>query len=348
MGEPVMSARCEIAATVGPATSTVDQLSRAIEAGASGFRIPLARQRANLDRLVSNIETASDSVGRNVARFLDVSGPKKMFVVQEEVGAEAAEATLTVPVTTWHDHSSRTLDGPGYIVCDDVLVRFAAGDDGFLGDGEQRIRITGVSELEVNLVLDPGIIPPGHYGVTVPGREGVAPGLPILTPDLAELICGVPGAITLLSFVESPGQIDMAKTMLTRSTGDLHNDRVWAKIETGEGVLRSGAIAGASDGVLVGRGDLLMSVGYEQYLRQERAVLAQVRTASVPVMLGTQLWTASSGSLLPHRSELSYLCQRLEDGLDWILLSDETTVGRNPARSIAMIRRLIEEYSPTR
>lgn len=117
---------------------------------------------------------------------------------------------------------------------------------------------------------------------------------------------------------------------------------MWAKVETRAGADACESIATASDGVLLGRGDLLIDAGMESYYAAEQKILRASLASGKPLMVGTQLWTSSSTSALPHRSELSYICHLVERGVASLMLSDETTVGADPAKSIADIRELIQ------
>ena len=150
----------------------------------------------------------------------------------------------------------------------------------------------------------------------------------------------------MLSVVEQEEQIcEIHRLLSAAESGLSERAEVWAKIETRKGVDNLDSIARVADGIVLGRGDLLIDTGYLDYYECERRVRDLLVGRTIPLMLGTQLWTASAVSWLPHRSELSYLCEWIAGGVDSILLSDETTVGTDPVRTIANIYALTQRYA---
>jgi pyruvate kinase len=66
---------------------------------------------------------------------------------------------------------------------------------------------------------------------------------------------------------------------------------------------------------------------------------------SVPVVVGTQLLSGMEHSWLPLRSELTYLCGLLESGVDGLLLTTETTFGRDPLGAASLMADLVRRYA---
>lgn len=333
--------RTRIVATVGPSMLTVDAISAAIDAGVSGFRIPLARQpnRAiDLSHMVSRI--AAD-MASEIAIYLDVPGPKKILVIQDEV-PEALSGSLRVPVVGRSAFQGLSVGGM-YLLSDSPQGYFDVGDTILLGDGETSLLVEDVSDQW--LVLRPPVegLEVGQFGVAVAGKEGHPAGAPLLNEASAALVAQIPQAKLMLSFVESPEQIRETRAVLAGA--GVGQPELWAKVETCAGVENLESVISTADGVLLGRGDLLIDAGPLDYYRYERRVRDVLLGGQVPLMVGTQLWTASSRTSLPHRSELSYVCEWISAGVESLLLSDETTVGRDPIRVIESLNSLIEQYS---
>ncbi len=324
-----------IVATVGPSLNTEKAISAVIAAGATGFRIPLARQRG--DRAVElgeSIRAVAQDRGVPISVYLDVPGPKKFLILDAPVD-HAQQASIEASFVS-PDLAPAQANGQ-LLAADRPREYFVPGDRVIVGDGEAELTVDHLGERTISLTVASGRIGPGRHGIAVPGKEGHrAQGDVGITAQLP-VISALPWAAVMPSFIESASQLTAVRAALGRAGGE-----VWAKVETRAGADACESIATASDGVLLGRGDLLIDAGMESYYAAEQKILRASLASGKPLMVGTQLWTSSSTSALPHRSELSYICHLVERGVASLMLSDETTVGADPAKSIADIRELIQ------
>lgn len=332
-------ARTGLVVTIGPAMRSADQLAEAAEAGARGFRIPLSRQLDHAVVLASLIAEISATSGIPLITFLDVPGPKKILMVPAEGIPAATE--VRVPFVQRTGGTTEHFEDL-HLLWDIQSGYFEVGDTVLLGDGEAALIVLAVAEDSMLVRPPAGGIGSGQFGTAVSGKEGHRPGAALLDAQTLDIIKQIPDATILLSFVTSSDQVNQTRSLLA---GVGRDARVWSKVETRAGIANLPAIIDVSDGVLLGRGDLLIDTGPLDYHAYESRARAHLLANDKPWMLGTQLWTASLTSLLPHRSELSYLCDLVAGGVDFLLLSDETTVGPDPAGTIRTIRTLIERYS---
>lgn len=322
-----------IVVTVGPATDTAAALAQVMNAGATGFRVPLARQWSRAASLRRSISEVSGNLGVPARVFLDIPGPKKHLVVPRAmVLQDGAEVSILVL-----PRGAPSPPGTVHVLADAPASYFSVGDVLLLGDGETAFTVVGVTPGELRLRSHGAPVPAGRFGIAVAGKEGHASAAP-LDSATARLVWSIPDVIVIGSFIESAAQVAQMRRLLPP------RQAVWAKVETRRGVANVEDITAEADGILLGRGDLLIDVGDVDYFDCEQHVIGHVTRAGVPLMVGTQLWTSSSAMFLPHRSELSYLCGLLSRGIDSILLSDETTVGEHPERTVTQMTRLIARY----
>src|ERR1700710_298402 len=72
-----MSRRAKIVCTLGPATSSLEQITALVEAGMDVARLNFSHGRhADHQTAYRNVRAASDTVGRAVAILADLQGPK--------------------------------------------------------------------------------------------------------------------------------------------------------------------------------------------------------------------------------------------------------------------------------
>jgi pyruvate kinase len=144
----------------------------------------------------------------------------------------------------------------------------------------------------------------------------------------------------MLSLVTSTDQVMRAREELAGIFGD-KAPRVMVKIETSKSVERLRDLLAISDGLLVGRGDLGMTVPPEHVPAiQEDAVIA-CRGAAKPVLVATEFlrWFAESG--VPNRAELSDVALAVRQRVDGIVLTKETSGSRYALESVRLAKRII-------
>lgn len=320
-----------VVATIGPSLLAEGTIRDVVTAGASGFRIPLARQASRGVEIAETIRAEAARVGADVEVYLDVPGVRRFLKVDRpySVGEE-----LSVRMDGGYEDQPPCLIGP-------TVVDYLTGArELYTGDGEARLHLLSIASGRACLRVDAGELGAGVHGVTVPGRVGP---LDDFDQSLRQVVADLPWAQVVLSFVESADQADRQAEALGRDKGT-----VWAKVETAQGVAQVGAIADRVAGVLVGRGDLLLDAGPLAFADLEVTAIDAVLERRRPLMVGTQLWTSSAAMALPHRSELSWMWQLMRKGVDQVMLSDETTVGSDPAGTVATLVRLAEEAARSR
>lgn len=143
--------------------------------------------------------------------------------------------------------------------------------------------------------------------------------------------------------------IDMIAHSFVRSVSDVQAVRecsgpgiqIYSKIECPQAVDNLDGILGASDGLLVARGDLGTCMPLEQVPSLQYAVAMSCRAAGKPFIVSTQILQSMCGSPSPTRAEVSDIALAVMEGADWLLLCGETALGRYPAQCVAMMRRTI-------
>lgn len=309
-------------------------LAEVIQAGAYGFRIPLARQTERAVELAELISGEGGRLGRPIAIYLDLPGPKRFLRVS--LRGWSAGDEIAIPIIA--DGELHPIGLDRYISGNDLHAFLRDGDLVYVGDGEASFRVGTVTEDRLTGRVDRGEIGPGWHGLTIAGRSAPLRDWPA---EQQIVLQALPETDAIFSFVESAEQVHALRARLPAS----RTGQIWAKIETAAGAANAAEIARGVDGVLLGRGDLLMSTGVEGYVRAEQAIRMAATAADTPLMVGTQLWTASAGHAVPHRSELSYLWSLVQAEVDYILLSDETTTAASPAHTIRDVTALIRAAS---
>ena len=243
--------KTKIICTIGPVTSSVENLVKLINAGMDVARLNFShgKHEDHLE-MIQNIREASKIAGKNIPIMQDLQGPKirtgklinnavelkddQEFIIttnELELGNEFKVGT-TYPELHKDVHGSRTL---------------------LLDDGYIILEITKVVGKDIHTRVIKGGILKNNKGIIAPGATFSTPTLS--DKDLEDLRFGLNSGVDVvaLSFIRNVKDIYELKTAMKifgRSVA------VVAKIELPDAVKNIIEIIRETDGVMVARGDL--------------------------------------------------------------------------------------------
>ncbi|SFL17974.1 pyruvate kinase [Geodermatophilus ruber] len=331
-----MSRRAKIVCTLGPATSSLEQVTALVESGMDVARLNFSHgSHADHEKAYRLVREASDHTGHAVAVLADLQGPKiRLGTFAEgrahwETGSRVCITVEDVPGTA--ERVSTTYKG----LSADVKV----GDRLLVDDGKLALSVVGVDGPDVQCLVVEGGEVSNNKGLSLPG---VAVSVPALSEKDAEdlrFALHLSVDFVALSFVRSPRDVELVRDIMRQE--DVHVP-VIAKLEKPEAVENLEAIVEAFDGIMVARGDLGVELPLEQVpLVQKRAVQA-ARERNKPVIVATQMLESMISSSRPTRAEASDVANAVLDGADAVMLSGETSVGRYPIAAVRTMERIID------
>jgi len=330
-----MSRRAKIVATLGPATSTSEQITALVEAGLDVARLNMSHgNRAAHLACYEAIRAASDATGRSVGVLVDLQGPKIRlgeFAAGPVTLVPGQEFTITgedVP----GDESTVSTTYPG--LAQDVRP----GTTLLIDDGRVVLEVLGVSGRAVRGRVVVGGKVSDHKGINLPGVRVSAPALS--EKDAEDLVwaLGLRADMVALSFVQGPEDAGPVREIM-----DEHGVRipVIAKVEKPQAVADLQAVVEAFDGVMVARGDLGVEMPLEQVPLVQKRAVTLAREAGKPVIVATQMLESMISAPRPTRAEASDVANAVLDGADALMLSAETSVGEYPTVAVATMARVI-------
>jgi len=328
--------RAKIVATLGPATSSYENIRAIIDAGVDVARLNLSHGTYDVHEAVyANVRRAADDSGRAVAVMVDLQGPKIRLGKFEGGPYELAEGDIftitTEDVLGDKELSSTTFKG----LPQDVKP----GDPLLIDDGKVALRVLEVDGPRVKTqVIVPGPVS-NNKGINLPG---VAVNVPALSEkDEADLRWGLKlGADYIaLSFVRNADDVKRVHEIM-----DEENRRVpvIAKIEKPQAVDHLDEIVDAFDAIMVARGDLGVELPLEAVPIVQKRAIEIARRMAKPVIVATQVLESMITSPRPTRAEASDCANAVLDGADAVMLSGETSVGEYPVVTVQTMARIIE------
>jgi len=119
------------------------------------------------------------------------------------------------------------------------------------------------------------------------------------------------------------------------------NIPVIAKIEDPKGLENIDKIIDASDGIIVARGDLGVSMPLEKVPILQKEIIHKCNQRGKPVITATQMLDSMTHNKRPTRAEVTDVANAIIDGTDLAMLSGETAMGKYPAGAVSFMHKII-------
>ncbi|MET0763236.1 MAG: pyruvate kinase [Blastococcus sp.] len=331
-----MSRRAKIVCTLGPATSSQEQITSLVEAGMDVARLNFSHG-AHADHEVAyhRVREASNRTGHAVAILADLQGPKiRLGTFAEgpvvwETGSQVCITVLDVPGTA--KRVSTTYKN----LADDVQV----GDRLLVDDGKLSLTVAGVEGPDVFCLVVEGGEVSNNKGLSLPGVSVSVPALSEKDEQDLRFALHLSVDFIALSFVRSPADVDLVRDIMRQEDIEVP---VIAKLEKPEAVENLEEIVEAFDGIMVARGDLGVELPLEQVPLVQKRAIQVARERGKPVIVATQMLESMITNSRPTRAEASDVANAVLDGADAVMLSGETSVGAHPVGAVRTMERIIE------
>lgn len=277
-----MSRGAKIVCTLGPATSSPEQIAALVAAGLDVARLNMSHGDHGAHRAAYDaVRAAADASGRSVGVLVDLQGPKirlGRFASGPVVLAPGQEFTITgehVP----GDQGEVSVSYQG--LAGDVWP----GTTLLVDDGRVVLEVTAVQGPAVRTRVVVGGPVSDHKGLNLPGVRVSVPALTSKDADDLRFALGLRADMVALSFVQGPEDIGPVRKIMDEAGVRLP---VIAKIEKPQAVTALEEVVAAFDGIMVARGDLGVELPLEQVpLVQKRAIrLARCRSP-IPLLAFT-------------------------------------------------------------
>jgi len=128
-----------------------------------------------------------------------------------------------------------------------------------------------------------------------------------------------------------------------RNIASPHSVKLIAKIETKEAIENIDQIIGASDGLMIDRGDLAGEIGIEKLPRIQKRIISKCNLAGKPVIVATEMMISMVENSKPTKAEVLDIANAVSDGADYVMLSEETAIGKFPEQAVQLMKKIVKE-----
>ncbi|MEM3615826.1 MAG: pyruvate kinase, partial [Candidatus Methanomethylicia archaeon] len=214
------------------------------------------------------------------------------------------------------------------------------GDIILMDDGKIMLKILEVKNMEAKVkALTPGKIT-SRKGIVIRGKEFNIPS--ITEEDFKSIKFAVDNSLDYigLSYVRSGEDVKKLREIIKEEGSE--DIAIMSKIESVSAVKNLNDIVRESDMILVARGDLGMQFPLEEIPIIQHKVIEEARKLGKPVILATQVLASMMENPTPTRAEITDIAHAMLEGVDAIMLTGETAVGKYPLEAVKWLKSIIE------
>ena len=337
----------KIVATLGPASSSTEVLTKLMEAGVDVVRLNFSHgTAADHQARAQQVRDVSKAAGREVAIMADLQGPKIRVGKFEnnKIILKAGEKFTLDANCTLGDQTKVGLDYKN--LPNDVKV----GDKLLLNDGLLVIRVEGVEGSCIHTIVELGGELSNNKGINRAGGGLTAPALTDKDKEDLKTAVALGADYIAISFPKNAEDMKIARGLADAASKEFgHKTKLIAKIERAEAVMPGvlEEILEVSDGIMVARGDLAVEVGNATVPALQKRMISLAREANKVVITATQMMESMIQNPVPTRAEVSDVANAVLDGTDAVMLSAETASGQYPVETVLQMAAICLEAEKT-
>ena len=332
-----MRRRTKIIATLGPSTTSSKMLTELISAGTDVFRLNLSHAKIEDAReIINKLKSASLKLKRPVATLIDLQGQKirvRGFAKKDSVDLKNNQKFIL-------DGSLKDKEGDDFsigVTHKNFYKNIKVRDEILLSDGLIKLKVNKVqgNKIHTKVIRGGKLLP--FQGLNKKGGGLSLKGL--TKKDITDLKKAIKLDIDYIavSFVRDKNDLIAVKKIT-----DKKNIGLIAKIERNEALENIDSILDHSDGILIARGDLGVELGIEVLPAVQDELIGKAMDHDKLVIVATQMMESMKTNRVPTRAEVFDVSNAACSGVDAIMLSAETAVGKYPAEVVQEASRICD------
>ena len=326
--------KTKIVCTLGPASSNEAIIRKMMLAGMDTARLNFSHGKPQeLQNRIGIVRVLNAKYRRRVKILGDLQGHRI------RVGGLIAPVLLKKNRAIWL--TQKDIKGTHEIIPFDYRGSLCSIKNGcyvFIDDGNIVLEVTGRSKKGLKTKVAVGGLLKEYKGINIPEARLEFGGISRKdTEDIS--FCEEQGLEYIAqSFVRTKNDILDVRKLLKPGS----RCRIIAKIENREGIKNIDEIIRASDGIMIARGDMGVSLPIYEIPVIQKMIIKKCNRAGKFVITATQMLESMTENPRPTRAEVTDVANAIIDGADFVMLSAESAVGRYPVETVAMMNNIIK------
>ncbi|MBQ1812937.1 MAG: pyruvate kinase [Bacilli bacterium] len=330
--------KTKLICTIGPASRDEEILREMIKKGMNVARINLSHSTHEFaEEVVKKIRKLNKELNTNVGILFDTKG-REIRVGDFKNGyielGEGDVVTLT-PDKADGENGKINISQKKLSLDLDIDTRI------LLDDGSIELVVIGIKNAEITCkVIIGGILNSGST-INIPDIDLNIDFLSLTDKDDILFASKLNVEYIALSFVRNANDILDVNDMLIGERNE--HTEIISKIENQSAIDDIENIIKVSDGIMVARGDLGVEIPFSKLPAIQKNIIREARKKNKICIVSTEMLSSMETRMRPTRAEASDVANAVIDGVDAVMLSKETAVGKYPILSVETMCDIIEE-----
>ncbi len=330
--------KTKILATIGPATKEKETLKNMIKAGMDCVRINFSHATFDFaDDVINNIRSLNSELGTNVSILVDTAGP------EIRVGA-LKEKEILFKINDDVMISKDDIIGDNRCFCTnykDFINDIEVGKKILINNGSVELTVKYRDNYNVYCVVTRQGIAKPRSRINVPCVNMNVPFLSDFDKEVIMYASKMKADYLAVSYIKTLADILEINDMLI-SLNDDHM-QIISKVENEEAVSNIDEILKVSEGVMIARGDLGLEIALEKIPNIQKEIVNKAVEMNKLTIVATEMLVSMVNKNYPTRAEVSDVANAVIDGVDAVMLSEETAIGSYPINAIEYMNKIISE-----
>lgn len=329
--------KTKIICTLGPSSGNVTILRNMMLAGMDVARLNFSyRTHASHEHHINLIRELNRKYRRHIKILQDLEGYRiRIGKFRNKEGVELKKRQQVLL-------TNQDVAGEKKVIPFDYetsLNDIKAGTHIYIDDGN----IALVVKTSTNRYIKAEVVIPGflkeNKGVNIPNIKLQFKGL--TDKDRIDIQFGIKNKVDYIaqSFVRDRNDIIQIRDLLKPR---LPNCQIVAKIENLQGIKNIDEIIDVSDGIMIARGDMGISIPIYQIPIVQKRIIRKCNQRKKFVITATQMLESMVENPKPTRAEVTDVANAVLDGTDSVMLSAETAVGKHPVEAVRMMNQILK------
>ncbi len=329
--------KTKIICTIGPASNNITVLRNMIFAGMDVARLNFSHGNYSMHRkCVEVVRRLNKKYRRHIKILQDLEGYRVRIGKLENkttIKLKKRQRVFLTNQALLYKKDVIPFDYKG------ALQIIKPGSHIFIDDGNicLLVKVSTKRYLETEVII-PGVVE-GYKGVNIPGVNLKFKGL--TEKDRIDIQFGIENKVDYIaqSFVRDENDIIEIKNLIKPK---LPHCRIIAKIENRLGIKNIDEIINVSDGVMIARGDMGVSIPIYKIPILQKRIIKKCNKEKKFVITATQMLESMVENLRPTRAEVTDVANAVLDGTDFVMLSAETATGKHPVETVRMMNQILK------
>jgi len=333
--------KTKIICTIGPASSTKAVLKKMMLGGMDVARLNFSHgEHSQQLKRIRLIRQLNRRYRRHVRILQDLQGYRirvGRFKDRQEIELKKKQEVVL---------TNRNILGQGNLIPFDYtgdLKDITIGSHIYIDDGNIALLVRARHGhcLKTEVVI-PGVLKE-NKGINLTGVDLKVKGLTY--KDRIDIEFGIKNRLDYIaqSFVRDRKDILEVRRLVKNR---LPGCKIIAKIENRRGIDNIDEIIDASDGIMIARGDMGVSIPIYEVPMVQKQIIKKCNRKGKFVITATQMLESMVENIRPTRAEVADVANAILDGSDFLMLSAETAAGRHPVEAVRMMNEIIKFTEP--